>query len=244
MILTIGICDDCREQVELLKKYLCHFKEQFRLIVGDSVNPEEFLARLQKDPPDLVFLDIDMGEWNGIELGEKIKTIYKQAVIIYITAYEKYALEAFRVRAFHYILKPLTGAEFDRVFQEAVASIKQSAREKPAKQSFAVRSKGELVSFAYDDIYYFEKVGHQIKIHTAERDFSYSGNFNQLLAALVPGSFAQCHQGYIVNIHKIRGYHAGTLFLADGRSLAVSRTYSAQIRETLAKLLFDAGADQ
>jgi DNA-binding LytR/AlgR family response regulator len=238
MALTVGICDDCPEQIELLKGYLHRFEDGTGLTVVGSTDPEEFLAELKENKPDLVFLDIDLGEWNGITLGETIKTTYEAAIIVYITAYEEYALEAFRVRAFHYLLKPLTEEKFNQVFQEATALFKKIAIEKPGKKSFTVRRKDEIIALDYDDIDYFEKIGHKIKVYTGDGDLDFYGNFIKLLDAIDPDFFVQCHQGYIVNIDKIRGYRDKTLFLEGNLPIPVSRSYTMNIKEILVKRLF------
>ena len=238
MVLTVGICDDSPEQIELLEGYLQRSEEGSGLTVVSSADPAEFLAKLKENKPDLVFLDIDMRELNGIELGEKIRAEYDAAVIVYITAYEEYALEAFRVRAFHYLLKPLTEEQFNQVFQEAAALFKKRTLEKPDKKYFTVQRKDEIISLDYDDIDYFEKVGHKIKVHTGNSGLDYYGSFIKLLNEIDPDFFVQCHQGYIVNIDKIRGYRDKVLFLEGDLAIPVSRSYILTIHEMLAKKLF------
>jgi DNA-binding LytR/AlgR family response regulator len=134
-------------------------------------------------------------------------------------------LEAFRVRAFHYLLKPLTAEKFAQVFQEAVALFKRNAMERPGKKSFTVHRKAEIISLDYDDIDYFEKMGHKIKVHTGEREIEFYGNFIKLLDEIDLDFFAQCHQGYIVNIDKIQGYRDQTLSLKGNLWIPVSRSY-------------------
>ena len=107
--IQIGICDDNPQQVELLVTYIKKTPGADTFEIIKSTDPEEFLTLAQSRKPQLVFLDIDMGRISGLELGEQIKALYEGTVLVYITAYEKYALEAFGVRAFHYLIKPLTG---------------------------------------------------------------------------------------------------------------------------------------
>jgi DNA-binding LytR/AlgR family response regulator len=239
MPLTIGICDDCPEQIELLRRYLRRFADEFGLTVISSADPVEFLAELKKNQPDLVFLDIDLGEWNGIRLGEKIRAEYEATIIVYITAYETYALEAFRVRAFHYLLKPLTEEKFAKTFQEAVKLFQKNVYAKTAAKSFAVRNKAETIWFDYNDIYYFEKIGHKIKAHTVNRDIEFYENLIKLLDQLDRDFFVQCHQGYIINSAKMRGYRDKTLILEGNLRIPVSRSYISNIKDMLAKRLFD-----
>lgn len=247
MELTVAICDDSPEQIELLRGYLQRLAGGSGLTIVSSADPEEFLLALQRNRPDLVFLDIDMGAWNGIQLGERIKEEYAAAVIVYVTAYEAYALEAFRVRAFHYLLKPVTEEQFQRVFQEAAAFLRAFLRKKGAEESapkfLVIHRKDETIYCNYDDIDYFEKVGHKIKVHAGNRDIDYYGNFIRLLDALEPDFFLKCHQGYIVNKSKIRRYRDKTLFLEGNIAIPVSRSYLPAVHEMLTRRLF-AGAGE
>lgn len=237
MAFTIGICDDCPEQIEVLRQYVnrCLGDDEFKIV--ESTKPEVFLAKLDDNKPQLVFLDIDMGEMSGIELGDKIKTLYKDTIIVYITAHEKYALEAFRVRAFHYLLKPLTIEKFKLVLQEAVKAVKIINENRPVK-ILTVQTKGEIICLDYNDIVYFEKAGHRIKVHMENRDIYYYDNFINLLKEIDADLFIQSHQGYIANVDRIRGFRDNTLFLDNNLKLPVSRSFIENIKKTLVKKLF------
>ena len=104
-MLTIGVCDDQPQQVQLLLRYLNDFMAgygEYRVIA--SSQPVEFLQRLENEKPDVVFLDVNMEDMDGIRLGEGIRNRYADVILVYVTAYGQYALDAFRVRAFHYLL--------------------------------------------------------------------------------------------------------------------------------------------
>ena len=238
MTLTVGICDDCLEQIELIEGYLHCFADWSGLSVIASTDPEDFLTKFKKNSPDLVFLDIDMDGMNGIKLGEKIREIHTMTIIIYITAYEEYALEAFRIRAFHYLLKPLTEAKFNQVYQEAAELLKKRNDEKSHKKYYTIRRKGEIITLDCIDIIYFEKTGHKIKLHTVNSNLDYYGNFVKLRDEIDPAFFIQCHQGYIVNVEKIRAFRDKTLFLEGNSTVPVGRTFSTYIKEIMAKRLF------
>ena len=189
-----------------------------------------------------MFLDIDMEGMNGIDLGAKIKEIYESAVLVYITGYKKYAFEAFQLKAFHYLLKPVTKERFCQVLCEALAHIQKADAGKD-QMTFSVQVGGKLLSFYCSDICYFEKIGHQIKIHTSSRDIYYYGNLSDVLDELDGEAFMQCHQGYIANVDKVMAFQNKTLFLDGDEKLPVSRTFAEQVREVLKKRLF-AGREQ
>ncbi len=167
MVFTVGICDDNTEQVMLLKQYVESHQSKNEYEIITSSNPVEFWDLVIKTRIQIAFLDIDMDSMDGINLGDKIKSLYKETVIVYVTAHEKYALEAFRVRAFHYLLKPLKKEKFTQVLDEVSVFIRNKNMEKPVK-TFPIKTNKKIISLDYSDIYYFEKIHHKIKIlHTA-----------------------------------------------------------------------------
>ncbi len=236
MAITIGVCDDNPEQVWLLNQYLSSHNSTGEFEIISSTDPEEFLELVWNKKPRLVFLDIDMGQTNGIELGEKIKALYEDTILVYITAHEKYALEAFGVRAFHYLLKPLTREKFIEVLEEALHNIENIPAEE--EKTLTVKTKKEVIRLDFGDIVFFEKISHKIKIHTSQHAYYYYDNFTNLLNMLGSGAFIQCHQGYIANISKIRGFQDKTLFLEGDAKLPVSRTFAERVRQVLAERLF------
>ncbi len=241
MRITVGICDDLQEQVQFLKGLINNFCCDYIIDMICSTEAEDFLLKTQQCNPQIVFLDIDMEQMNGILLGEKIKSNNKEVLIVYITGYEKYALDAFRIRAFHYLLKPLTKEYFDAIFQECLTTISRSIQ-KEKEQEFTVQTKGETISFLYSDILFFEKVGHKVKIHAQYMEYSYYGNLTQLNEKLYGDTFVQCHQGYFVNVDKIKAFREKILYLHGNLQVPVSRSYTDTIKDIMAKKLFAGSA--
>ncbi len=237
MELIIGICDDSKEQIELIKGYLLQFRDKFKMKIISSTEPLNFFHKLDEYRPDLVFLDIDMEGIDGIQLGEKIKEEYSETIIIYITAYEKYALEAFRVRAFHYLVKPVTAQKFSHVFREAISLLKKDYNN---NKYYTVKKKGEYINLNYENIYYFEKVRHKVKICTINGDISFYGTFKKLQHEIDMDFFIRCHQGYIVNISKVRAYRDQELILEGNlKEIPVSRSHIREVKKMMKNKLFD-----
>ena len=237
-MLIIGLCDDQPQQVQQLLRYLNECMADYgEYSIIASSQPIDFLQRLESEKPDLVFLDINMEDMDGIKLGEAIRALYPDVVLVYITAYGQYALDAFRVRAFHYLIKPVDRNEFSALLRETLDYLNKIGTRAEEKH-FAVRIKGEIARFAYSEIIFFEKMGHCVVVHTRGRDLSYYGNLQSLLDDLDPDIFAQCHQGYIINLDKVRAFRDRTLKLEGGAEVPVSRTYAEHLKTILIKRLF------
>jgi DNA-binding LytR/AlgR family response regulator len=238
-MLTIGVCDDQPQQVQLLLRYLNDYMASFgedRVIA--SSHPVEFLQRLETEKPDLVFLDVNMDDMDGIRLGEAIRARYPDTMLVYVTAFGQYALDAFRVRAFHYLLKPIEREAFNTLMRETMDHLNKIGSGVTEKH-FAVRVKGEIARFAYSEIIYFEKMGHCVVVHAQKRDISYYGNMQSLLQEMDSDMFVQCHQGYVVNLDKVRAFRDKTLKLDGGAEVPVSRSYADHVKSILVKRLFD-----
>lgn len=152
--LTCLVVDDEPLALELMEAYVK--RTPFLELKGSCSNALEALAILQKDPVDLLFLDIQMPELNGLELsrlvGDKVK-------IIFTTAFEQYALEGFKVDALDYLLKPISYPEFLRAAQKALHwKEMQSAASASRKEDedIFIRSGSKLVRIHLPDILYIE----------------------------------------------------------------------------------------
>lgn len=239
MKFVIGVCDDNPDQILLIKQYLNNFPWKKELTIIEATEANEFLSLIQENKPDFVLLDIDMGEINGIELGKKIRSLFDDILIIYVTAHENYAVDAFQVRAFHYLLKPISISKFNEVLNETVEFLGKTHNNK--QKNFIIKTKKEIISFDYNDIYYFEKIGHRIKMYSKFREILYYDNFRNLINELDVDLFIKCHQGYIVNIDKIKSFRNQTLFLHGDYEIPVSRSKSEIVREVFTKKLFYRG---
>ncbi|KEQ26724.1 response regulator [Paenibacillus tyrfis] len=111
-------------------------------IVGAFTNPLEALARLSELKPDVVFLDVEMPKMNGLELARNINELSEETKIIFSTAYKQYALDAFQVYAFDYILKPVTPAAIERIADRLVKQQRSVLPAEPQERAAAIRCFG------------------------------------------------------------------------------------------------------
>lgn len=241
MAITIGVCDDSKEQVELVTHYIHQNSKVDGFHTFSAVDPVMFLLDFREHAPEIVFLDIDMDGMNGIELGQRIREINNETVIVYITGHEGYALDAFGVRAYHYLLKPVSEKKFKAVLDDAISAASLVQLQKVKKGKFTVKSKNSVVSVEFDRISYFEKIGRKVKIQTDTGTIEFYGKFVELIEQLDQTFFVQCHQGFIINKDKIVSYRSKTLCMASCEKVPVSRTYHKAIKGIIENLLFDEG---
>lgn len=201
--------------------------------------------------PDLVLLDIQMPGLDGFEVLEAVAHEYLPAVL-FITAYDQYAIRAFEARALDYLLKPFNAARFgmalDRVLawlgrpapapeaeriQELLAEV---TRRKPRPERFLGKVGDRIVVVRANDIQWLEAEGNYVRLHTAEGSSLVRQTMEGMLARLDPNRFRRIHRSHGVNldfIKELQPWFSGDLvmILRDGTKLTLSRTYRNRLED-------------
>lgn len=238
--MRIAICDDDRRQIDTIKGYLNDALVGARYTVIEAESGEELIELCKDENLDLVFLDIEMKKLDGIETGKEIRRMNKDAVIVFVTGFKDYALQAFGIRAFDYIIKPLTQKKFDVFFNDVKKRLKEIQFRNEKDSRLLVKSKSVMAELSYDEIVFFEKSGHQIVVHVdSGEEFSYYNSFRELKKELGEGLFVQCHQGYIINMDFVTSYRGKVITLKDDfGQISVSKTHVKDVKAAIEKRLF------
>lgn len=173
-------------------------------LVGMAENAMQAIKLVTEQKPDLALLDVELPDMKGTELAEELKKINPELFIIFITGHREYSLDAYRVYARDYILKPIDKERLKntiRLIKQAVET-REKAREArlPTKISISVRNERVLIN--PDSIYYVEKFGRRTIIHCAMDEFTTSETLNELQQRLGPGFF-RSHKSYLINIAQL-----------------------------------------
>ncbi|SCY50656.1 LytR/AlgR family response regulator transcription factor [Alkaliphilus peptidifermentans] len=239
MKITIAICDDHPIQVDLLKNFIEAMKLPIEIDYLLTYSGEELLLNIDKKILDIVFLDVEMKNINGIETGRIIRQKFPQAIIVFITGYKHYALEAFELYSFQYILKPITMEKMQDIMNKIILRIQELNVLNDISKLFVFKNKEEVVQLRVDDIYFFEKEFRKIKIQTKNGKYSYYGTIKLLLEELDSSLFIQCQQGYIVNRTKILEVRDYCIYFRDvNEKVPISRRFKKQVIEAFEKNLF------
>lgn len=209
MIIKCAIVDDEPLAVELLASYAN--KIPFLELCGKYSNATDALHGIGENPVDLLFLDIQMPELNGLELS---KMIPENTRIVFTTAFNQYAVDGFRVNALDYLLKPISYADFMEACNKALQwfqLVQQSeqphapaAEEEP--RSIFVKSEYKLLQINLDDIRYIEGLKDYVKIYTEQSPHPILSLMNmKAIEQMLPASrFIRVHRSFIVQKSKIR----------------------------------------
>lgn len=225
--------------------------EQDIEIVGECGNGADAVTEIRTLKPDLVFLDIQMPEKNGFEVVRSLGA-RDLPIVVFVTAYDQYALQAFEVHALDYLLKPFNRDRVRRAVDRArqqvthrrmgsiderlaslIADLKQ---EKKYLERLVVRSVGRVFFLKADEIDWIEAAGNYVKLHSGRESHMIRETMNGIEAKLDPERFLRIHRSTLVNIDRIKELHpmfSGdyAVILRDGTELALSRNYRDRLLE-------------
>ena len=220
MTIKCAIVDDEPLAVELLASYV--EKIPFLELCGKYNNATDALHGIGKQSVDLLFLDIQMPELNGLELS---KMIPESTRIVFTTAFNQYAVDGFRVNALDYLLKPISYADFLDAcnkalqwFQLTQQSEQPSApRTEEEPTSIFVKSEYKLLQINLDDIRYIEGLKDYVKIYTEQSPHPILSLMNmKAIEQMLPASrFIRVHRSFIVQKSKIREIERNRIVFGD-----------------------------
>lgn len=206
-------------------------------LVGSADNGLDALKQINEYCPDVVLLDINMPHLNGLELSKQLQACKVVPLIIFITAYDNYAVDAFAHCAFDYLLKPYDDNRF-RFMVERVE--KQLASDTPLSDEntkFLVKSIGKIQVVNSADIHWIESAGNYVSLHLFDTHVLHRISLNQI-AQLLPTQFIRIHRKYIICIEQLDqlttdgdGHHF--VILRDGTQLSVSDSYKQSLMKAL-----------
>ena len=201
MRLRCFVVDDEPLAVELMRSYV--ERTPFLNLAGCFSNAMDALTAMKTQPVDLLFLDIQMPEWTGLQLALLIDAF--RTKIIFTTAFDHYALDGFKAGAIDYLLKPVSYADFLKAAQKAQRYMAGSAAVPPQEGSIMVRAGYKWRKINYSDILYLEAMRDYVAIYTEAGEKIQTLNTLQNMAAILPGNlFVRVHRSFIVHLGKIQ----------------------------------------
>lgn len=224
--------DDELPALELIKNYVSQVPElQLLHSFNDAVSAEEFL---RANPVDILFIDINMPDINGIDL---VNSLVEKPMIIFTTAYKKFAFEGFELEALDYLLKPVSFDRFKKSVNKAIELLQARTQPRvPTEESIFVRSEYKMVKIELADIDYIEGLEDYIKIHIANsRPVLTLITMKAFIEKLPADNFLRIHRSYIVSLNKIASVGNKKALLKNGTSLPVSDTYIAELNKYVSK---------
>ncbi len=203
-MIKIGIVEDVNEEaLDLTSKLERYFKYQNfndEYKIKHYVDGISFLEKY-KGGYSIIFLDIDMPKINGLEVAHKIRAIDEYVLIVFITHMSQFAIKAYEVEAFDYIVKPLTYEIFEVKMNRIIKTLNK--RKKADKTVTIMVKRGVNKIFSVKDIYYVEVRGHTLIWHTIEGEFEFTATLSKTEQELSDFGFYRCNNYAIVNLRYV-----------------------------------------
>ena len=222
----------------------------FVTLLGECKNGHEALEKIINYKPDLVFLDIQMPDLNGFDVLAKMEP-EDLPFIIFVTAYDQYALKAFDVHAVDYLLKPYDDERFGKALEHAKEQIWQKQKAGLHKKmvqlirgyenehseqltSIEIKEKGRTFYVSVFDLYYVESHGNYLKIHQKNKSYLIRQTLQSFEDQIDPNIFLRIHRSILVNVNyldkvKYEGNNQYLFTLKNNQQLLSSRGYKEQI---------------
>jgi two-component system LytT family response regulator len=229
-------------------------------ILAECRNGKEAVKAIVTSRPDLIFLDIQMPEMDGFDVLEKVGAEHVQA-IVFVTAFDQYALKAFEVHALDYLLKPYDDLRFTQALQLAKSQIESREISKVSKRLLALLEEREshkdssistkpyltrvmiklasrVILLRVDEIDWIEADGNYVKLHVGKKAHLVREKMQELESQLDPQKFARIHRSIIVNLERIKELHPHfngdfIVVLEDGSQLKLSRSRRENLESRL-----------
>ena len=231
--MTCAIIDDEPLAAELLASYAQ--KTTFLELVGTYNSAIEAMKVIRTTPVDLLFLDIQMPELSGLEFATILSP---KTMIVFTTAFDRYAVESYKVNAIDYLLKPIAYDAFLHSANKALQMLETRSTQKSVKSEerfFYVKSEYKLIRILIDDILYIEGLKDYVKIRLAapQKSVNCLMNMKALEDYLPQQDFMRVHRSYIVNLKRVEAIDRLRIVIGD-TFIPISDTYKDAVTQFIA----------
>jgi two-component system, LytTR family, response regulator len=219
-------------------------------IIAECESGHDALQTIRSKSPDLLFLDIQMPLMDGFSLLKRSGS-KRPPVVIFVTAYDEYAVKAFETNAADYLLKPFTRKRFETALrkvkeqirqksnpdytEQARAVLQQLQNENRYIQRIAVKTDHEISFLRCDQIDWIESEDNYVIVHSGKQSHMIRESMNSMEQSLNPCHFLRIHRGILVNVDRIREMRGSSLILEDGSALPVSRRMKPKVKQFFLK---------
>src|SRR5580704_3282299 len=206
-------------------------------VVRECGSGVEALAEIRGSKPDLVYLDVQMPECDGFDVLEMLGGELPPAVV-FVTAYEQYALRAFEAGALDYLLKPFDNARFALALERAKQRIRLGRERRQRPERVAVKSAGQVHFVKIAEIDWIEAADYYACLHVGTKSHLLRRSMSELEEDLDPKIFCRVHRSSIVNLERVSGLQLRDdgeyeVLLDDGARVRLSRKYRKQLQERM-----------
>lgn len=224
--MKIAVCDDNRAWLSDAKSKLESAWKSLDLIIYTFESGRELLKSMTDVTYDLIILDIEMPEADGLSVASEIRKSGSKAALVFLTSHIEYAVKGYEVNALRYLTKPVKESQLSEIISYLITQSSDTKK-------IMARCGEETVFVSISDILYLEAQNQDIKIVTADRTYFRRYNIKDYEKELKEYFFIRCHRSYIVNIAHAAGVSPKEIRLDSGETIPLSRNREKEVREAL-----------
>lgn len=221
----IAICDDENRILEDLSRMVLELIPDADVSAFDE--GRALIDGADKARYDVVILDIDMPDLNGLEVAAFFQVADRKPLIIFVTSHDELVYDSLQLHPFGFVRKSYLDKELKKVLEDAVEEV--SSRD---KHFFFHTASGDI-KLQMDDILYFEAEGNYIKIKTGSDEFRFRETMQALEMSLKSAGFIRVHKGFLVNQEAVKIINSDKLVLNDNTEIPFGRSYQENARKML-----------
>lgn len=232
--MKVAIIEDEKEFSTLLKNHIDRYVEEIGYDVETTIfdNPNIFLDKYNNELYDVIFIDINMPQMNGMEVAKRIRKLHSHTIIVFVTNMPQYAIQGYSVNAFDFIVKPvpykLFKSHFDRIVyhyslqEESLINVKIGRTYQQLKIS---------------DIYYIEMINHTAIWHTKTGNYQGTDkSLNEIEKMLPLDRFCKCSKAYLINLEHVHSLKQDTIKVHN-LCIKITRTFKQQFMSSFSNFL-------
>lgn len=224
-MINVAVCDDEPAEIAYITNLITKWSKAQSVYVRitDFESAESFMFAYENEKSiDIMLLDIQMKNMNGIELARKIRCDNDNIQIIFITGYPDFIADGYDVSALHYLMKPVNEDKLFAVLDKAVERLKK------AEQTLLINTTNGTERVLIDEIMFIEAFAHYVSIKTKKTTFETRANIGEIEKSL-GNAFVRCHRSYIVGLNYINRVTKTEIVLDNGNLIPLSRRLYAEI---------------
>lgn len=226
--MKIAICDDEECFRTKLSQYLYKYYRSLDIIIDSFPSGEKLSERfkMNSDAYDLIFLDIEMEQLDGIHTAKRIRQYNQDTIIIFLTSHVEYALEGYEVDAFRFLSKPL-------IESKLIKALNDVQSEWDRNRKLIIRDFDNDILLPYKDIVYLEAQNVNVHIKTLNKDYTIRKTLNSIGKEVKGPAFYQPHRSYIINLSYVTDYDNKIITMETGETIPLSRNKLSEFKEAL-----------
>ncbi len=227
---TCIIIDDEPIAIDVVKTYI--EKSSLLEITGTFESSAKAFTFLQKNPVDLVFIDIQMPGLTGLEI---IKNLSRKPKFIITSAYREYALDGYDLDVLDFLVKPVSYERFLKSLSKFINTSLSVPVNTATRRFIFIREGRKMTRIFLDSIIYLESQKDHLKIITADESFTTRGTMSYYEQWLPKSEFSRVHRSYLVSVSKVKTYTDDDIEMNDGKRIPVGELYRKAFRDVLQK---------